>query len=393
MTSFEPAFSAAEYDARVAKTQAVMRERGFDQLVVADPANLNYLVGWNCWSFYTPQILVVPVSGAPVFYTRYVDAPGVTLTTNVTAERVGAYPETYVQQPDRHPFDWVTADMRARGIGSGTIAVEMDANFYPVRGHLALVAGLPDATIVDAQDMVNWVRAVKSDAEVAYMRVAGQIVTRVMETAIEMVAPGVRQCDVAAEIHRTGIRGLEGAGGDYTSMPPMLPTGRGTSVPHLTWSDERFVEGEATVLELAGCYRRYNVPLARTVFLGTPSTLLASTAEIVGEGMEAALATVRAGVTAEQVEAAWREVITRHGLSKAGRIGYSVGVNYPPDWGERTMSLRPGDTTVLQPNMIFHMILGMWMDGWGYELSETFVVTADGPDCLASVPRGLTVKR
>jgi Xaa-Pro aminopeptidase len=108
--------------------------------------------------------------------------------------------------------------------------------------------------------------------------------------------------------------------------------------------------------------------------------------------MEAALATVRAGVTAEQVEAAWREVITRYGLSKSTRIGYSVGVNYPPDWGERTISLRPGDTTVLESNMVFHMILGMWMDDWGYELSESFVVTPEGPECLADAPRQLTIK-
>ena len=76
-------------------------------------------------------------------------------------------------------------------------------------------------------------------------------------------------------------------------------------------------------------------------------------------------AAVRVGATCEGVEAAWREVIAHHGLSKSGRIGYSIGVGYPPDWGERTMSLRPGDTTVLEANMTFHMILGIWMDGWG----------------------------
>jgi Xaa-Pro aminopeptidase len=86
-------------------------------------------------------------------------------------------------------------------------------------------------------------------------------------------------------------------------------------------------------------------------------------------------------------------VIARHGLSKASRIGYSVGLNYPPDWGEHTMSLRPGDRTVLEPNMTFHMILGMWMDGWGFEVSETFAVTPSGAECLCTTPRDLVVKR
>ncbi len=389
---FEPNFDADEYTARVARTRECMRDRGVDLLVVGDPANMNYLTGYNAWSFYTPQILVVPAIGDLLFYTRDQDASGAVLTTRLTEEQVRPYPETYVHQVDCHPMDWIAADMRERGLDDGVVAVELDAHFYTVRGHEALVAGLPEATVVDAQDLVNWVRSVKSPAEIAKMRIAGKIVTQVMTTALDVVRPGVRQCDAVAEIYRTAIQGLPDAGGDYASLVPLLPTGPGTGVPHLTWSDARFREGEATVLELAGCYQRYHSPLARTVFLGTPPKLLAETSDIVGEGMEAALAAVKPGVLAHDVEQAWRDVIAPHGLTKASRIGYSIGVGYPPDWGERTISLRPGDTTSLAANMTFHMILGMWMDGWGYELSESFVVTDAGPECLASVPRGLTVK-
>jgi ectoine hydrolase len=389
---FEPAFSAEEYEARVAATQAKMNERGFDLLLTAEPANLYYLAGYNCWSFYTPQLLAVPASGEVVFFTREVDASGAVLTAHLREDQVVAFPERYVHQVDCHPMDWIAEQMRERGLGTGTIGIELEANYYTVRSHLALAAGLPDATIADAENLVNWVRTVKSPAEIEKMRIAGQIVTRVMTTALDMIEPGVRQCDVVAEIYRAQVRGLEDAGGDYTALVPMLPTGAGTGVPHITWSDKPFVGGEATVLELAACHQRYHSPLARTIFLGEPPKLLTATADIVGEGMEAALGAVRPGVLAEDIEAAWREVITRSGLSKAGRIGYSIGIGYPPDWGERTMSLRPGDKTVLEPGMTFHMILGMWMDGWGYELSESFVVSDEGADCFADVPRGLTVK-
>jgi ectoine hydrolase len=392
-TSFEPSFSAEEHADRLARTRALMEERGFDQLVVADPANINYLTGYDCWSFYTPQVLVVPASGDIVFFTREVDAPGAVLTTRLKKEQVLAFPERYVHQVDCHPMDWIAEAMRERGLATGTLAIELESSFYTVRSHQALLAGLPDVEAVDAQNLVNWVRAVKSDAELDKMRIAGRIVEQVMTTALDMIEPGVRQCDVVAEVYAAQTRGLQDAGGDYTAIPPMLPTGPGTGVPHLTWSDAPFNAGEATVLELAGCHQRYHAPLARTLFLGEPPKLLSETAEVVGEGMDAALAAVRPGARCEDVEAAWRAVITRHGLSKAGRIGYSIGVNYPPDWGERTMSLRPGDTTVLEPNMTFHMILGMWMDGWGYELSESFAVTEHGAECLSHVPRGLTVKR
>ena len=97
-------------------------------------------------------------------------------------------------------------------------------------------------------------------------------------------------------------------------------------------------------------------------------------------------------VTADDVERAWRECVAKYGLTKDSRIGYSTGCNYPPDWGEHTMSLRPGDRTELQANMCFHMILGIWMDDWGLEISETFRVTDKGAECLADVPRPLVVK-
>ncbi len=369
-----------------------MSKRGFDLLFVADPANINYLTGYNCWSFQNPQALVVPASGDIVFFAREVDAPAAVLTTYLTEDQVFGTPERYVQQTDSHPMEWVAEVMRARGLASGTLAIELESSFYTVRSHQALLAGLPGVRPVDAELLVNWVRAVKSDAEIEKMRTAGRIVERVMTRALEVIEPGVRQCDVAAEICATQARGLEDAGGDYPAIPPMMPTGPGTSVPHMTWGQAPFNAGEATVLELAGCYQRYHAPLARTLFLGEPPPHLSDLADIVDDGMDAALAMVRPGVHCEEVEGAWREVITRHGLTKAQRIGYSIGLNYPPTWVERTMSLRPGDTTPLEPNMTFHMILGMWMDGWGYELSESFVVTEHGAECLSSVPRGLRVK-
>ena len=92
------------------------------------------------------------------------------------------------------------------------------------------------------------------------------------------------------------------------------------------------------------------------------------------------------------MEAAWRRVITWAGYEKRSRIGYSIGLNYPPDWGEQSASLRAGDTTVLEPNMCFHLMLGMWMEGWGFELSETFRVSEGEPEVLTDFPRELLAK-
>jgi Xaa-Pro aminopeptidase len=150
--------------------------------------------------------------------------------------------------------------------------------------------------------------------------------------------------------------------------------------------------GEATILELNGCRHRYHCPQARTLFLGDPPQRLVATEQVVLEGLAAVLAEARPGVTAEAVEAAWRAVAAKSGVEKESRIGYSVGLNYPPDWGEHTISLRPGDTTELENDMTLHCILGIWQDDWGIEISECFRVTDGGGVPLADVPRGLHVR-
>ena len=70
--------------------------------------------------------------------------------------------------------------------------------------------------------------------------------------------------------------------------------------------------------------------------------------------------------TCEDIANAFFAVLKRHGnREKDNRTGYPIGLSYPPDWGERTMSLRPGDTTVLQPGMTFHFMTGLWLEGHG----------------------------
>ena len=386
-------FARAEYDDRLRRVRERMADRGLGCLIATDPANMNYLTGYDGWSFYTPQCVVVPLEGDIRLFTRRMDANGARLTTFLGDESILGFPDDFVQQRDRHPMDWIADELARDGVLDGSpVGLEMDSYFFTPRAYEALRARAPRTAFTDSEELVAWVRAVKSPAEIAMMRGAARIAELVMRAGIDAIEPGVRQCDAVAAIYDAQVRGTEEAGGDYPAIVPMLPTGEGTSTPHLTWSDAPFVSGEATILELAACRRRYHCPIARTVFLGEPSRKLSETARITVDGLETALAAVRPGATCEQVEAAWREHIASHGLEKTSRIGYSVGLGYPPDWGEHTMSLRPGDTTPLEAGMAFHMIVGMWMDDWGFEASETFVVTEAGAECLCSFPRDLTVK-
>ena len=175
------------------------------------------------------------------------------------------------------------------------------------------------------------------------------------------------------------------------------PRGPDAAAPHLTWDDRPLRAGEGTFFEIAGCYQRYHCPLSRSIFLGKPPAHIIEAEKAVLEGMEAGLEAARPGRRCEDIADAFFAVLERYGIIKDNRTGYSIGLSYPPDWGERTMSLRRGDTTELEPGMTLHFMTGLWMAGrpegdWGLELTESILVTDNGHRCLANVPRGLLVK-
>ncbi|MEZ5805550.1 MAG: M24 family metallopeptidase [Rhizobiaceae bacterium] len=387
-------FDRVEFLGRIARVKARMKAAGIDMLVVADPANINYLTGYDGWSFYVHQYAILGLDAEePLWIGRAMDAPGARLTAFLKPENIVAYPETYVDSESRHPAGFLGGIIREQGFAAARIGTDLDAFYFTVRDYLELGKALPEANIADAKGLVNWVRLVKSPAEVALMRGAAAIVGKAMETGMAAIEPGVRECDAVAKITAAQFHGTTEFWGDYPAALAQVPSGRKSAAPHMTWSGDRYEKDTVAYLELAGCHHRYHAALARTLYMGTPPQALTDMAKVVAEGLDVALDAARAGTTCHDVEAAWRKVLRRAGYDKASRIGYSIGMSYPPDWGERTASLREGDQTVLEPNMCFHMILGMWMDDWGYELSETFCVRESGaPEILTSFPRDLVVK-
>lgn len=386
-------FYVSEYRKRLQRTKESMELQGIDVLLITDPANMNYLTGFDAWSFYVHQLLIVIADeDEPIWVGRGIDASAAAITTWLSRENIIPYPDDYVQSALKHPMDFVADIIRHKGRENRVIGAEYDAYYFTAKNYIQLTKQLPNATFIDGTNLVNWIRIVKSDTEIKLIERAATIVSETMVKGIERIRAGVRECDVVADIMHKQISGTDEFGGDYTSIVPLLPSGEKTSACHLTWTDETYKEGDPVILELAGCYQRYHSPLARTLVIGQPTQEMAELAEVVIEGIEEALDVVKPGVTCEEVEAAWQKSIKKRGFQKESRIGYSTGLNYPPDWGEHTASLRPGDQTVMEQNMVFHMIPGIWFDTYGVEISETFKVTKTGVEVLANVDRKLFIK-
>jgi len=384
-------FNREEYQLRLQAVRSSMADQQLDALLVGDPTNMNWLTGFDAWSFYVPQVMLVQHDSEPVWMGRQMDAGAVPLTTWLDDTSIKPYAEDYVQRNDIHPMDVVAGFLKERQLNGKRIGYESDTFYFSPKALDCLVRGLPESTWVDADLLINWCRVTKSAAEIEVMRQASRLVEGAMGVAYENIAPGMRQCDLMAKILAAQVGGNAEYGGDLTALSPLILAGEAAATAHPMWTDEKFEDDQTVALELGGTRKRYNAGLARTVQLGNGPQSVFDTADAVDEGLLAVLETIAPGVSAGDVHRSWQNVLNKHGLKKESRIGYSIGVGYSPDWGERTVSLRADEQTILEENMTLHIILGMWFDDWGMELSETVRVSASGSECLTQFPRNVHV--
>ena len=158
------------YEVRVSEKGYLGRREGVDLMIVTDPSNMNWLTGYDGWSFYVHQCVIIPPGGEPIWFGRGQDANGAKLTAYLRHENILGYPDHYVQSTERHPMDYLSAQLTDRGWGGLRLGVEMDNYYFSAAAFAALTKHLPNARFSDCTGLVNWQRAVKSPQEIAYMR-------------------------------------------------------------------------------------------------------------------------------------------------------------------------------------------------------------------------------
>ncbi len=386
-------FEKQEYKNRLSKVKSAMKKKGIDLLVSQDPANMNYLTGYDAWSFYYAQCVLVHINeDEPICFLRAQDMGGAYIKTYLQDKNIIKYDEKYIHTWPLHPYQYLVEIIKKRKWDKSNIGLEMDSHYFTAYCYKKINQGLPNAKLKDSERLINWVRLVKSNAEIELMKSAALISEIGMKTAIDSINPGVRQCDAVAEIQNTLFKGTLEFGGEYSSIATLLPTGKGTSASHLTATQDKFVMGEATIIELSGTYKRYHVPMARTVLLGKAEQKKIDAMKATNEALDAGITTTKPGNTADDVAQKFWAVLDKYNIKKESRTGYSIGIGYPPDWGEHTLNISKGDTTTLQPNVTFHMIAVMQFGDWGVEASESVRVTEKGAETFCKFSRELHIK-
>ena len=386
-------FSKSEYKSRLKKVQKSMNEKGIELLISHDTANMNYLTGYDAWSFYYAQCVIVHVDAVePLCFVRAQDSGGAYIKTYLKKENVIVYDEKYIHTWPSHPYDYLVELIKRKKWDKLTLGLEMDSHYFTAYCYEKIRQGLPNAKLKDTDRLVNWARLIKSNTEIELMKSAALISQKGMKTAMEVISPGVRQCDAVGEIQKSLFYGTSEFGGEYSSIATLLPTGIGTSASHLTATDDKFVSGEATIIELSGVYKRYHVPMARTVLLGKPDQKKIDTMKRTNEALQAGIDASKPGNTANDVAQAFWKILDKYGIEKKSRTGYSIGIGYPPDWGEHTLNISKEDMTVLEPNVTFHMIAVMQFGDWGVEASESIRITDKGCQLFCDFSKDLHVK-
>lgn len=381
-------FELNEYRSRLKQVKESMESQEIDVLFISNPSNMNYLSGYDAYSFYVPQaLIVIKEEEQPHWIGRSMDLNGAKLTTWLDESKLHYYTDEYLFGAGKHPMKIMTDLLKKLNQDKRRIGVEMGSYYFSALQYETLKKWLPNATFSDKTTLVGNIRMIKSNQELHYMRSAAKNAEHAMQTAIDSLEKGVPENQVVANIYQAQLTGYEGVDGDYPSIVPFLLSGVKTSSPHLTWGNEVLKGDELVTLELAGVHKRYHSPLARTFKLGKLTEEEKHLSDAVKYSLNTTLAAIKPGKTCGDIARVWIDAMKEYGHEKNDRLGYSVGLSYPPNWGEDTASIRLEDKTVLQPNMTFHLIPGIWEKDRGVVLSETFVVTEDGYETLAEFPR------
>lgn len=374
-------FSRKTYDTRVESVRKSMGELGIDTLLVTAPENIYYLSAFHTPAYDNLQALFLPAVGEPALVNIFHESECLVAARAWMEKRI-AY-----RAGGRSFLDCLRMLVSESQLERSRVGVEKGSFFLRVQDYEGLRAALPHATFVDGTGTVERHRAIKSPEEIAYIRAAARVCEAGMQAGVEASVAGRRDCDVAAAVHEAIVR----AGGDYMSYPPFVNVGWHSSIVHNTWSGKRLEPGELVFLEISGVVKRYGAALMRSVAIGTVSAEIERRNAIVHEVLEATIQAIRPGVTSGHVHGVCRDAFAKHGYAMIKRAGYSMGINFPPGWGEGdVLDLSHENPTVLKPGMVFHIPQPYRVPNeQTVSTSETVLVTETGCEAITQFPRQL----
>jgi Xaa-Pro aminopeptidase len=278
--------------------------------------------------------------------------------------------------------------LRERGLADKKVGIDLYSFAFLPGQRDKLASELPQVEWVDTTDLVAELRVVKTPLEIAYQRQAAAIVDVAMEATLAALRPGISEVEVAG----LAAAALGAAGSEYAAIPPMVSSGPRSAMVHGMASRRVIGQGDVVCIELGAAVHRYHAIVMRTAVIGAAPKRVADVYDCTRRGLEAAIDAAKPGAAADEPDDACNAVLAEMDLvrRRCHRIGYSIGVAYPPGWLE-PMMLVAGDEHVLTPGMSFSLEPNLTLhdEGFGIKAGETVLCTEDGAERLSAVDLGL----
>ncbi|MDT5090207.1 MAG: hypothetical protein QOG47_2914 [Mycobacterium sp.] len=366
-------FDADVYRRRVAAAAAATAKAGLAGLVITPGYDLRYLIGSRAQTFERLTALVLPVSGDP--------------TIVVPRLELASLKQSAVADLGVAVWDWVDGDDPYRLVGAavgGAPAATAVTDSMPAL-HLLPLAEVLGTLPVLATDVLRELRMVKDAAEIDALRKAGAAIDRVHARVPEFLVPGRTEADIADDIAEAIV-----AEGHTEVAFVIVGSGPHGADPHHEYSDREIQAGDIVVVDIGGPYAPgYNSDSTRTYSMGEPSPEVAQQYSVLQRAQRAAVDAVRPGVTAEQVDAAARDVLAEAGLAEyfVHRTGHGIGLSVHEE-----PYIVAGNDLPLQAGMAFSVEPGIYFPGqWGARIEDIVVVAEDGARSVNHRPHELIV--
>ncbi|TIP69271.1 MAG: aminopeptidase P family protein [Mesorhizobium sp.] len=376
----ELAFTEVEFRQRLDAVRKVMDKKGLDALLITHYPNVGYLSGLQTFGSGWYMCMLVPREGEPVLHIGHLEFANALLTSWVADIRgvrwaAGGEAEGFVEI------------VKERKLEEKRIGLELGRSGLSLRFFEGLKRGLPNATFIDASDVVVEPRMIKSPAELGYMRQAAAITKKGLDAALSVTRAGVTDNKIAATLSETLIR----EGSEFFSMQPSVATGHRSGIVHATYKRTALKQGDTVILEFGAAYERYSSAIYHTIAIGQPSPDVVKQAAVLNDALAVLFGAVRPGRTvhdvAREVSVALEELWPEPAV-----YGYSIGSGAPPTWCEDSCYIREGVELELKPGMTFHSPIGELIPGApGVGFSETWAVTETGCEVLTKHDTNLTV--
>ena len=366
-------FDADVYRRRVAAATTATAKAGLAGLVITPGYDLRYLIGSRAQTFERLTALVLPVSGDPTIVIPRLELAS--LKQSAVAD-LGVIVRDWVDGDD--PYQLVAAAL------GGAPAATAVTDSMPAL-HLLPLADVLGTLPVLATDVLRELRMVKDAAEIDALRKAGAAIDRVHARVPDFLLPGRTEADVAADIAEAIV-----AEGHTEVAFVIVGSGPHGADPHHEYSDREIQVGDIVVVDIGGPYAPgYNSDSTRTYSIGEPSPEVAQQYSILQRAQQAAVEAVRPGVTAEQIDAAARDVLAEAGLAEyfVHRTGHGIGLSVHEE-----PYIVAGNDLPLQVGMAFSVEPGIYFPGqWGARIEDIVVVAEDGAQSVNHRPHELIV--